>query len=117
MANFLGTLNANEIYTALYNMIISQRVYDISTAEPSLANALRVDGTLYGDKKLYTSMDIGASYDWLNDAEAENLLKLHRPKAPDCQKITLNVFRKISLTIDNYLTKRAWGTEGAFRIR
>ena len=52
MAKFAGTLTANEIYTALYNMIISQRVYDITTADPSLANALRVDGTLYGDTKL-----------------------------------------------------------------
>lgn len=114
MANFLGTLNANEIYTALYNMIISQRVYDISTAEPSLANALRVDGTLYGDKKLYTSMDIGASYDWLNDAEAENLLTLNRNKTQSTQEVVLDKFRQTNVTVDNYLSKRAWMSEGSF---
>lgn len=114
MAAFIGTLTANEIYTALYNMIISQRVYDISTADPSLANALRVDGTLYGDTKLYHSMDIGESYDWANDAEAANLLTLNRNKTQKTQAIKLDKFRQTNVTVDNYLSKRAWMTEGAF---
>lgn len=114
MATFTGTLTANEIYTALYNMIISQRVYDISTADPSLANSLRVDGTLYGDTKLYHSMDTGASYDWQNDAEAANLLTLNRNKTQYTQGIKLDKFRQTNVTVDNYLSKRAWMTEGAF---
>ena len=114
MPNFTGSLTANEIYTALYNMIISQRVYDISTANPSLANALRVDGTLYGDTKLYHSMDIGKSYDWQNDAEASNLLTLNRNKTQYTQAIKLDKFRQTSVTVDNYLSKRAWMTEGSF---
>lgn len=114
MAKFAGTLTANEIYTALYNMIISQRVYDITTADPSLANALRVDGTLYGDTKLYTSMDVGESYDWQNDAEAANLLKLNRNKTQYTQAIKLDKFRQTNVTVDNYLSKRAWMGEGSF---
>lgn len=114
MAKFAGTLTANEIYTALYNMIISQRVYDITTADPSLANALRVDGTLYGDTKLYTSMDVGESYDWQNDAEAANLLKLNRNKTQYTQAIKLDKFRQTNVTVDNYLSKRAWMSEGSF---
>ena len=114
MATFIGALTANEIYTALYNMIISQRVYDISTAEPSLANSLRVDGTLYGDTKLYHSMDTGYSYDWLNDAEAANLLTLNRNQTQHTQSIKLDKFRQTNVTVDNYLSKRAWMSEGAF---
>lgn len=116
MANFTGKLNSNEIFAALYNMIISQEVFtdNISGTDSELVDRARVDGSLYGDTKLYYSTDVLKSAPWGNDAEAQNLLALHRPKAPQCQAITLDKFRQISLTIDNYLSKRAWGTEGAF---
>ena len=54
------------------------------------------------------------SFAWTNDAEAQNLLKLHRPEAPECQAITIDTFRMIPITVDNYLSKRAFSTEGAF---
>lgn len=116
MGAFNGTLNSNEIFSALYNMIISQRVFadNVNGTYGDLADMCRVDGSLYGDTKLYYSTDVLKSQVWGNDAEATNLLALHRPKAPKCQKITLNIFRQISLTVDNYLSKRAWATEGAF---
>ena len=116
MAAFTGQLNPNEIFAALYNMIISQQVFadNVYDTKSSLVDAARVDGGLYGDTKLYYATDALKSTAWGNDAEAENLLVLHRPSAPKCQSIVLNVFRKIALTVDNYLTKRAWGTEGAF---
>lgn len=116
MAAFNGQLNPNEIFAALYNMIISQQVFadNVYDTKSSLVDAARVDGGLYGDTKLYYATDALKSTAWGNDAEAENLLTLHRPPAPKCQAIVLNVFRKIALTVDNYLTKRAWGTEGAF---
>ena len=59
-------------------------------------------------------MDIGESYDWLNDAEAENLLKINRNKTQTTQAIKLDKFRQTNVTVDNYLSKRAWMTEGAF---
>jgi hypothetical protein len=74
----------------------------------------RVDGSLYGDTKLFYSTDVLKSFEWTGDAEAQNLLKLHRPEAPECQAITIDTFRMIPLTVDNYLSKRAWATEGAF---
>jgi hypothetical protein len=118
---FNGTLNLNEIYSneifgALYNMIISQQVFadNFSGLGEDLAELCKVDGTLYGDTKVYYSADILKTYDWLNDAEAANLLELHRPKAPETQKITIDQFRQLRLTVDNYLSKRAWGSEGAF---
>lgn len=116
MANFNGQLNSNEIFSALYNMIISQQVFadNIAGTVSELVDKARVDGSMYGDTKLYYSTDVLKSAPWGNDAEAANLLALHRPEAPECQKITLDVFRQISLTVDNYLTKRAWSTEGAF---
>ena len=113
---FTGTLNSNEIFGALYNMIISQQVFadNFSGLGEDLAELCKVDGSMYGDKRLYYSADILKTYDWLNDAEASNLLELHRPKAPKQQEIVINQFRQLRLTVDNYLSKRAWGTEGAF---
>lgn len=113
---FTGTLNQNEIFGALYNMIISQQVFadNIYDTKSTLADMSRVDGTLYGDTKLYYSTDVLKSFEWTNDAEAQNLLKLHRPEAPEVQAITIDKFRMIPITVDNYLTKRAFSTEGTF---
>lgn len=113
---YTGQLNANEIYNTLYNMIISQEVFadNIYDVKASLVDAARVDGSLYGDTKLYYGTDILPVHDWGNDAEAANLLALDRPASPKSQSITLDVFKQIRLTLDNYLSKRAWSTEGAF---
>ena len=115
MGTFNGQLNVNEVYGALYNMILSQRVFEpeVSAIE-TLAEKARVDGGMYGDTKLYYSSNALKSRPWGGDSEASNLLSLHRPAAPACQAIVINKFRIIELTVDNYLTKRAWGTEGAF---
>lgn len=116
MPAFNGQLNYNEIFAAIYNMIISQQVFadNIYETKETLADMSRVDGSLYGDTKLYYSTDVLKSFEWTGDAEAQNLLKLHRPEAPECQAITIDTFRMIPLTVDNYLSKRAWSTEGAF---
>lgn len=116
MANFTGQLKTNEIFAALYNMIISQQTFADNVAEgyTELVDMARVDGSLYGDTKLYTSTDVLSSVAWGNDAEAANLLSLHRPPAPKTQAIYLDQFRMIPLTTDNYMSKRAFGTEGAF---
>ena len=117
ITNFTGTLNPNEIMGSIYNVLISQYVYadNVKGTYSSLVDKARVDGTLYGDTKLYYDVDVLQTHNWLNDAEAQNLLALDRPADPACQKITLDTFRQIRLTVDNYLTKRAWSTEGAFR--
>lgn len=109
------TLNPNEIFATLANMVISQEVFaDNLGKHQTLVEKARVDGSLFGDKKLYYATDVLASYEWGNDAEAANLLSLDRPEDPEVQAITLDVFRQIRLTVDNYLSKRAWSTEGAF---
>lgn len=117
MGTFNGQLNVNEVFASLYNMILSQYVFapEVSRIE-TLASKARVDGGMYGDTKLYYSSNALKSREWGGDSEAANLLSLHRPAAPACQAIVLNRFRIIELTVDNYLTKRAWGTEGAFSM-
>lgn len=115
MANFNGQLNANEIFAAIYNMIISQFVFaDNIAKKQTLVDKNKVDGTLYGDTKLYYSTDVLKSYEFGNDAEASELLRLYRPEAPKVQAIVMNIARQIPVTIDNYLSKKAWSTEGAF---
>lgn len=113
---FTGQLRPNEIFGSLYNMLISQHVFadNIKGTYSQLVDKFRVDGTLYGDSKVYYATDALASVEWLDDEEAQNLLALHRPEAPKQQIITISNFRQIRLTVDNYLSKRAWGTEGAF---
>ena len=116
MAQYNGQLKSNEIFAAIYNMIISQQVFadNVYETKSTLADMSRVDGTLFGDTKLYYATDVLKSFEWRNDEEAQNLLKLHRPEDPECQAITINKFRMIPLTVDNYLSKRAWSNEGSF---
>jgi hypothetical protein len=113
---FNGQLNSNEIFSALFNMIISQQVFadNVKGTYSALVDKARVDGSLYGDTKLFYATDALKSVEWLNDEECLNLLALDRPAAPKTQKIVLDKFRQIRLTVDDYLSKRAWGTEGAF---
>lgn len=114
------TLRSNEIYSALYNMIISQTVFadNFSGLDDGFVSKFRVDGSMYGDTKLYYSADILNSVAWVQDqtsgTDFTNVLALHRAPAPDCQAITFDNFRQIALTLDDYMSKRAWGTEGAF---
>ena len=114
MATCTGQLRCNDIFAALDNMIISQEVFAYNIKGTDLVDEARVDGGRYGDTKLFYSTDALASAEWGNDAEATNLLEIARPEAPKCQSIVLDKFRQISLTVDNYLSKRAWGDEGAF---
>lgn len=109
------TLNANEIFASIANMIISQQVFaDNIGKHQTLVDKARVDGGLFGDKKLYYATDVLKSVEWTGDSEAANLLSLDRPADPKVQDITLDKFRQIRLTVDNYLSKRAWSDEGAF---
>ena len=109
------TLNPNEIFATVANMIISQEVFaDNLGKHQTLVDQARVDGSMYGDKKLYYATDVLQSHVWNADSEASNLLSLDRPADPQVQDITLDIFRQIRLTVDNYLSKRAWSSEGAF---
>ena len=117
--NFYGKsplLNANEIFSTIYNMIINQRVYsdNIKGTYGDLVDKFRTDGSMYGDTRLWYATDVLESTEWTNDSEAANLLALNRPDDPKVQYVTIDQYRKIWITIDNFLTKRAWSNEGAF---
>lgn len=116
MPTFGGSLNTNLIQSALYNMIISQDVIGGSiNANYNLVDKARVDGTLFGDTKLYYDTPTLVSTAWEQDSEtARNLLELHRPAAPKVQAIKMGVYRQVALTKDDYLSKQAFATEGAF---
>ena len=116
MGTFTGTLKPNKIQSALFNMIISQDVIGGSIkANYNLVDKARVDGSMYGDTKLYIDTPTLVSVPWVQDSEdALNLLKTFRPAAPKTQAITLDIFRQVAVTKDEYLSKQAFGTEGAF---
>ena len=115
MPNFTGQLNSHAIFAALFNMIISQQTFaDNFGKHQRLVDKGRVDGTLYGDTKLYHAVDVLKTNPWGGDAEANNLLALDRPPAPKTQAIELNIFRQIRLTVDDYLSKQAWFDQYAF---
>ena len=53
---FKGTLTQNAVLNTLYNMIIGQEVFSKNIAvKGTLADKFRIDGTLYGDTKLFIS--------------------------------------------------------------
>ena len=117
--NFYGKsplLNANEIFGTIYNMIISQQVFsdNIKGTYGELADKFKVDGTLYGDTKLYYATNCLESSPWTMDSEAANLLALNRPADPKVQYVTIDQLRKVWVTIDNYISKRGFANEGAF---
>lgn len=115
MPTFTGQLRPNEIFASLFNMIISQQVFaDNFSHNYNLVDKARVDGGLYGDTKIFYGVDALKTHKWGADAEASNLLALDRPKDPSQQAIVIDQFRQIRLTIDNYLSKRAWMKEGSF---
>jgi hypothetical protein len=111
-----GQLNHNEIQSALFNMIISQQVEasNIKGTYSSLVDKARVDGSLYGDQKLYIDTNVLKTHAWGADSEATNLLALDRPPAPKVQSIVLKNFRQIRCTVDEYMSKRAFSEEGVF---
>lgn len=110
------TLRSNEVLSALYNQIISiqTEAKNISGVYGKLLEAMKVDGSMYGDTKLYIESDALTSSAWGNDAEASNLLALHRPPAPNTQAIVLDKFRQVACSVDDYMSKRAFSDENSF---
>lgn len=109
-------INANRIQNALMNLLISQYVFadNIKGTYGELMDSAKTDASLYGDTKMYLSTDILKTTEFLGDAEASNLLAVNRPKAPEVQYITMDVFRLIDITTDSFLSKQAFADEYTF---
>lgn len=117
MAQFTGQLKTNKVFAALLNQIISLQVFPTGVAElEGIYNSRKVDGTLYGDTKLYISTDVLKSYQWdgTDTPGGYNLLTVLKPPMPAEDAISIEVFRQIPLTLDQYLTKQAFNDEGTF---
>ena len=111
-----GHLNVNHIQSALFNMIIAQDIIGGSIhANYNIVDKAKEQAGLYGDTVLKIDTPVLTPVDWSQDsADAVNLLALDRPGAPKTQAITIDVFKQVRLTKDDYMSKQAFGTEGAF---
>lgn len=117
MATYTGSLNTNKIFAALFNMIISLQVFGTGISDLSgIYESRKVDGTLYGDTKLYISTDALKTYEYdgTDTPGSYNLLTVKRPPAPKTEYIQIDKFRQIPVTVDEYLTKQAFVDEGSF---
>ena len=117
MPAFTGYLNANEIQSSIYNMIIGQYINtrNINNTYNTLLNMARRNVGLYGDQELHYATDAYRTYEYNPDTTEQcNVLAVHRPPAPKCQAIQLNNARYIPVTIDDYFTKRAFMSESGF---
>ena len=109
------TLNTNEVFSSLYNQIISIQVFPTGISDLSgVYSAKKVDGTLYGDTKVYRSSDVYQTYGWSHSDSTYNLLTQKRPPNPKKDTITIDTFRQVPVTVDQYLSKRAYQNEGSF---
>lgn len=113
---FNGQLNTNSIYSALFNMIISTQTFssNIKGTYSELVDEARVDGTLYGDTKLYIATQCLETQPWLGDAEAANLLDVKRAPKPEVQAIVIDNYRMIWVSTDEFRSKNAFANEGTF---
>lgn len=66
------------------------------------------------DTKVYIATDCLKSYPWGDYNEATNLLQPIKPPAPKTQTLTIDQFRQIGVTVDNYLSKQAFQAQDAF---
>lgn len=116
MSAFNGQLRQNLIQSALFNMIISQDVLGGKIRNNyNLVDKAKEEAGLYGDTKLFIDVPVLTPVNWVQDSsDAVNLLKLHRPGAPKTQALVIDVFKQVALTKDDYLSKQAFGTAGAF---
>jgi len=113
-----GQLNTNKVFASLFNMIISLQVFstNVEISGDNVYGSRKVDGTLFGDTKLYISTDALKSYEWdgTDTPGGYNLLTIKRPPAPVQEELVIDIFRQIPVTVDEYLTKQAFLDEGSF---
>lgn len=113
-------INQSTITGAIKNMIISQDIRVAEVADTELADYFRIDGTMFGDTKLYYFGDIGAPFAWSDstvgsaDRLSANLLDVHRNKSIVCQSISMGIYKYVPITTDQYLSKQAFMSEGTF---
>lgn len=116
---FNKTLNTNELYESLANMIINQEVFsnNIGNVNNSLLNAAMEDVGQYGDTVLKYFTDILQTNDLdMNKLLEESASLLSTDVGPDpfCESFTIDKLKQIRLSTLPFLSKRAFATEGAY---
>lgn len=112
--NFQGGLNANEFLNGLFNAYGLVYTYgnNLGGRGDSLAERFKADGGQYRDQLVYTDVDVLYSRIW--DKNDTNLLATENKGMYVQQYITIDSFRQIGLTVDQFLTKRAWMDAGKY---
>ncbi len=113
---FNGKLNQNAVLNTLFNMIIGQEVFSENIKlKGTLVEKFKIDGTLYGDTKLFYSTDVGLIKDF--PATTGSLLAKNPPKDAKVQAVSVDTFKQTTITIDGVKLKQAFGSAdiyGAF---
>lgn len=110
---FVGQLKQNGVLSSLYNMIIGQEVFsDNIELKGTLFEKFRVDGTLYGDTKLFISTDVGKVRDF-PDASG-TLLTKRTADNPFVQDVTIDTFKQAAITVDTVKLKQAFQTADVY---
>lgn len=108
------SLTQNEVIGTLFNQIISQEVFSENIKSPlSMVEDIRVDGSLYGDSKDYISTDALYPEPWATTGSTSLLAESPAP-APVLERIKINKFKQVAVTIYPYMTKRAFMSEGTY---
>lgn len=111
---FKGQLTPNKIVAGLYNAIIAHytETNNIKSMASKLVDMFRMDGTVYGDKYLYTALDINKTREFTG---TDYNVQMPEPfDAPYTQAITIDTFRQTAVTISEYLSRSAWENEYSF---
>jgi hypothetical protein len=97
----------------IFTEVLSTNLYK---SRDELVEMAKREGGLYGDQGRYISTDCPTLYDWAGhtQAEANNLLKLFYGPNPESQQFVIDVFKIVPLTVDQYLSKRAFADEYSF---
>lgn len=111
------TLNANAVYSSLFNFILGQRVYtdNLKKLNREIVAKYSEDVGLFGDQKVYVSVDSGAlpCNEW-NGVEDTNLLETQKYPTPNVEAVQINKYLQVWVTLESYLTKAGFLTEGTF---
>lgn len=112
--NFQGGLNSNEFLNGLFNAYGLVYTYgnNLGGRGDSLAERFKADGGQYRDQLVYTDVDVLYSRIW--DKDDTNVLATENKGMYVQQYITIDSFRQIGLTVDQFLTKRAWMDAGKY---
>lgn len=112
--NFQGGLNSNEFLSGLFNAYGLVYTYgnNLGGRGDSLAERFKADGGQYRDQLIYTDVDVLYSRIW--DKDDTNVLATENKGMYVQQFITIDSFRQIGLTIDQFLTKRVWMDAGKY---